>query len=311
MVALTLQFELLPAILPGLASAQAGSFANGQAAIAGISSGAANVVLTGKPKAFLTGFGQGFLSFGGGIAIRAVIGGAFSEIRGGSFKSGFLSAGFTAAALPFAPRNVWSGAAFSAAVGGTASILGGGKFADGAVTGAFAYAPANLATRSRAFPLEGDEDSSAISDAKARQEIFNEGKKGLIESGLLPEKQKVIFRNRFAVFKRAADGTIVRNSVRTFDTFAKAQAAVDYSKSIFLLNGRCCSNDTITIYAGATNVRTSITIGEFGETMSVDYRPVLAVQFTILHELQHYKGVGYGRGAEGRINRKVHRLLGQ
>jgi len=54
-------------------------------------------------------------------------------VRGGSFSSGFLSAGFTAAATPYAPGNTWGGAAFSAVVGGAGSVLGGGKFTDGAL----------------------------------------------------------------------------------------------------------------------------------------------------------------------------------
>ena len=131
------------------------------AIVSGIGGGLSNVVLTGKPKAFLTGFGQGFATFGVGHGIfgggglikgstafgkpayfgkavaHGVVGGAFSEVRGGRFKSGFLAAGFSSAAAPLAPQNVWGGVAFSAVAGGTGSVLGGGKFADGAVTGAF------------------------------------------------------------------------------------------------------------------------------------------------------------------------------
>jgi hypothetical protein len=68
------------------------------------------------------------------------VGGAFAEIRGGSFRSGFLAAGFSSAVAPLAPSgDAWRAAAFHAAAGGVGSVLGGGKFADGAVTGAFAY----------------------------------------------------------------------------------------------------------------------------------------------------------------------------
>jgi RHS repeat-associated protein len=141
----------------------------------GISSGVTNVIATGKPKAFLSGFGQGLAVYGvghglfGGVGENArgffgvtayessqfgsaayvgkavahgVVGGAFSAIRGGSFKSGFLAAGFSSAVAPFGPdplTQLWKGAAFSAAAGGVGSVLGGGKFADGAVTGAFTY----------------------------------------------------------------------------------------------------------------------------------------------------------------------------
>ncbi len=155
-IALTLQFELLPIIYSGpLFGSQ---FLTG-AVTAGISGGVSNVVLTGKPKSFLTGFGQSFATFGVGHGIFAkanvafgkpgyfgkaiahgVVGGAFAEVRGGSFKSGFLAAGFSSAAAPLGPQgSLWKGAAFHAAVGGAGSVLGGGKFADGAVTGAFTY----------------------------------------------------------------------------------------------------------------------------------------------------------------------------
>lgn len=172
-VAVTLQFELLPAILPETIF---GSEFLAGAVTAGISGGVSNVVLTGKPKAFLSGFGQGFATFGVGHGIFAkvntsfgsagyfgkavahgVVGGAFAEIRGGSFRSGFLAAGFSAAAAPLAPSNIWAGAAFSAAVGGAGSILGGGKFADGAVTGAFTYLFNEIALRKNLADALGEQ----------------------------------------------------------------------------------------------------------------------------------------------------------
>jgi len=152
--------HFLPAILGfGNAGALAAgnlTFTQG-AIVSGISGGLSNVVATGKPKAFLSGFGQAVATFGvghglfkGGAAFgsakwagkavaHGVVGGAFAEIRGGSFKSGFLAAGFSSAAAPLGPQGTWSGAAFNAAVGGVGSVLGGGKFADGAVTGAFTF----------------------------------------------------------------------------------------------------------------------------------------------------------------------------
>ena len=157
-VALTLQFELLPALIAG-PSATFGSLSTfAQVVVTGISGGVSNVITTGRPKAFLTGFGQAVATFGvghglfkGGAAFgsakwagkavaHGVVGGAFAEIRGGSFKSGFLAAGFSSAVAPFGPQgSLWKGAVFHAAVGGVGSVLGGGKFADGAVTGAFTY----------------------------------------------------------------------------------------------------------------------------------------------------------------------------
>ncbi len=135
--AITLQFYILPTLLPGLATATIGNFAVGKAVIAGISSGVGNVIVTGKPKAFLAGFGQAVATFGvghglfkGDIAFgsakwagkavaHGVVGGAFAEIRGGSFKSGFLAAGFSSAVAPLGPSDgSWKGAAFGALSGG-------------------------------------------------------------------------------------------------------------------------------------------------------------------------------------------------
>lgn len=73
------------------------------------------------------------------IAVHGLAGGLSSEIQGGSFKSGFLSAGFTNAV---GATGAIDGTKFeqgfqAAIIGGTASVIGGGKFANGAITGAF------------------------------------------------------------------------------------------------------------------------------------------------------------------------------
>ncbi len=77
----------------------------------------------------------------GKIAAHGVAGGLMSEMQGGSFKSGFLAAGFTQGASElglFDNLGSRSANAIGAAiVGGTASVIGGGKFANGAMTGAF------------------------------------------------------------------------------------------------------------------------------------------------------------------------------
>jgi RHS repeat-associated protein len=166
--AFALQFYALPALAGAgpVGVGGFGAFAATQpltaAVISGVSAGVSNVILTGKPKSFLSGFGQGVATFGVGSAFsgatgasgalsktvaHGVVGGAFSEVRGGSFKSGFLAAGFSSAAgnLDFGsvPANVVRSAVF----GGAGSVLGGGKFADGAVTGAFTYVLNDLGHR--------------------------------------------------------------------------------------------------------------------------------------------------------------------
>lgn len=81
---------------------------------------------------------------------HGVAGGGMSVLRGGKFKDGFESAGFSQVmevtagyrrlGVSSAPRGAAGfakNAAISAVVGGTASKLVGGKFANGAITGAF------------------------------------------------------------------------------------------------------------------------------------------------------------------------------
>ncbi|MEZ5892445.1 MAG: RHS repeat-associated core domain-containing protein [Parvularculaceae bacterium] len=153
------QYELLPTIIPG--SSPAAVFLNG-AITNGITGGIASVVVTGRPKAFLAGFGQAFATYGvghglfpgnpvtgkvkfgsgahlGRIVGHGVIGGSFAEIHGGKFSAGFSAAAFTSAAGPVIPEDYWGGFAVSVAIGGTGSVIGGGKFEDGAVTAAFVY----------------------------------------------------------------------------------------------------------------------------------------------------------------------------
>ena len=153
----------------------------GPLAVHGIAGGVSNVIVTGKPKSFLVGFGRGVVSAGvgsfvggagaSGIAGRAlahgVSGGAFAEVTGGDFGPGFLAgaAGSLGGEINVG-ESVWAGTAVASVTGGTASVLGGGKFADGAVTGAFAYLGNQAATGAR----ENLRNSRSLS-----QEAFGSG----------------------------------------------------------------------------------------------------------------------------------------
>ena len=89
----------------------------------------------------LHGMDPGF----GKVLAHGAVGGMMSEMQGGSFKSGFLAAGFTQGASQLGLFNnlgdpsTWNGRAENAVgaaiVGGAASVIGGGKFANGAMTG--------------------------------------------------------------------------------------------------------------------------------------------------------------------------------
>jgi RHS repeat-associated protein len=75
------------------------------------------------------------------IAAHGAAGGTLSELQGGNFGHGFVSAGVTQAVSPSIGtiRNVPMQAVASAAIGGTASKLAGGSFSNGAATAAFQY----------------------------------------------------------------------------------------------------------------------------------------------------------------------------
>lgn len=86
-------------------------------------------------------------AFAGKVAAHGVAGGVMSELQGGKFGHGFVSAGLTQAfsgkidtigngSIEAMPARVMA----AAVVGGTASAVTGGKFANGAITGAFSRA---------------------------------------------------------------------------------------------------------------------------------------------------------------------------
>nr|WP_256096858.1 RHS repeat-associated core domain-containing protein [Pseudoalteromonas luteoviolacea] len=87
---------------------------------------------------------SGFWETGGAahIGAHALTGGVISELQGGKFGHGFLSAGLTKGAQVaglVSMDNIVIGTAQSMVVSGTISKLTGGKFANAAVTGAFQY----------------------------------------------------------------------------------------------------------------------------------------------------------------------------
>ncbi|MGI2028346.1 RHS repeat-associated core domain-containing protein [Endozoicomonas acroporae] len=97
-----------------------------------------------------TGSNATFWMRQGGVAhigTHAITGGVISELQGGKFGHGFISAGFT----KFATSNItwaanddkWAGVAkrtsVASLIGGTTSALTGGKFANGARTAAMAH----------------------------------------------------------------------------------------------------------------------------------------------------------------------------
>jgi hypothetical protein len=76
------------------------------------------------------------------IGAHALAGGIMSDLQGGKFGHGFISAGFTkwiGKAWTLNSENVLGNSLKQALVGGTVSTLTGGKFANGAYTAALQY----------------------------------------------------------------------------------------------------------------------------------------------------------------------------
>ncbi|WP_125783917.1 hypothetical protein [Pseudoalteromonas rubra] len=119
-----------------------------------------SMVVDGKWEllAEMQNYGGNFLTSGQiakVIAAHAVVGGVMADLQGGKFGHGFLSAGFTKAAMGSYVNGKTSlgNAVKSALIGGTASVVSGGKFANGAVTGAFQYS-LNWATKAHNYLLD-------------------------------------------------------------------------------------------------------------------------------------------------------------
>jgi hypothetical protein len=135
-----------------LAALKAGAVGTAYA-IAGVTGFLSGAVTTGSLKGALTGaftsmafLGVGQATMGAHKAIKAlahgVTGGIISDLQGGKFGHGFISAGLTKGAqvAGMISSKLIEGAIASAVLGGTISKITGGKFANGAITAAFQFA---------------------------------------------------------------------------------------------------------------------------------------------------------------------------
>jgi RHS repeat-associated protein len=130
---------------------------------------------------------NGFLGFGhvaSAFISHGLVGGLTSELGGGSFGSGFLSAGIgSLAPVPTGKltlENVTVGTAEAAVLGGVGSVLGGGKFQNGAETGAFGYLFNEIADRIKVAQEEEENSRRGLFDeffdptAELRQNLWNQ-----------------------------------------------------------------------------------------------------------------------------------------
>ena len=118
-------------------------YANGGSLLDGVKAGA----ISGAQSYVFSSIGASGLDITGKIFAHAIAGGVFSELQGGKFGHGFVSAGLTKAFTTYANFDYSDGSAeavigrttIAAIVGGTISELTGGKFANGATTAAIAH----------------------------------------------------------------------------------------------------------------------------------------------------------------------------
>jgi RHS repeat-associated protein len=130
--------------------AEIGKLGLGMAAGWGAAAGAASgFVSTGSLRGALSGAisGAAFGAIGasglGGVesfAVSGLAGGILSDVQGGKFGHGFVSAGIGVMAGGRFGQNPYAQVIGAAVVGGTISAVTGGKFANGAVGAAFAAA---------------------------------------------------------------------------------------------------------------------------------------------------------------------------
>jgi len=116
------------------------------------------------------------------VAAHAAAGGVLTELQGGKFGHGFVSAGITVALSPAISKvggrgmkGIATRAALSATLGGTVSKLTGGKFANGAATSAFQQLfaatifSASAPREATEHVLQGaEEDATAIEELRAK-----------------------------------------------------------------------------------------------------------------------------------------------
>ena len=102
--------------------------------------------MTGGAAGFVgasSAFGTVGTTTPGRVVAHGVVGGAASEVSGGSFKSGFASSAFTKSVSSriegMTENNPLAGGIAASVVGGTASVLSGDKFSNAAMTTDFQY----------------------------------------------------------------------------------------------------------------------------------------------------------------------------
>lgn len=111
--------------------------------------------------------------FASNVALSSVAGGVMSDLQGGKFGHGMVSAGLSTAASPaFDHISMPAGQVVVAAIiGGTASSITGGRFANGAVTAAFAFASSSIMRQATAPSGDIPLDLSGVPTDELRSQM--------------------------------------------------------------------------------------------------------------------------------------------
>jgi hypothetical protein len=276
----------------------------GGGAAAGFVSGA---ISTGSLRGALQGAFSGAL-FGaiggaglgkfGAFAASGVAGGIMSDLQGGKFGHGFISAGVGAVAGGAFGKAPMARIIGSAIVGGTLSKITGGKFANGALTAAFAAAlRADWGTQADAsVPATG----SGSGD-------FEKAKKELLKRGLITDestKDLIDKTDTAALLPRAIDvSKLMDDDFKFVSSWEEATELVN-SGAWQHVDG-AHSGGKMSIYMSAGKPSDSVWL--YGPAASGFGRGVKLTGYqnmieTIHHEHMHYSGVSNHIGSMNRVS---------
>ncbi|WP_276755497.1 RHS repeat-associated core domain-containing protein [Pseudoalteromonas marina] len=281
----------------------AGALIGGGAA-AGFVSGA---ITTGNLRGALQGAfsgalfgaigGAGLGKFGAFVA-SGVAGGVMSDLQGGKFGHGFISAGVGAVAggaFGKAPINRIIG---SAVVGGTLSKITGGKFANGALTAAFAAAL--RADYSSEASGRGKIDFSTEGTSKERQQRFTQVKSG---------ERRVEFKDFYLGTETSADGsksTVEFTNADEFQSWLADSPAGVRRGWTDAVHTNYLVTDKIVLYRSAVMGFSGTKYLPDGASFTRNFSPIENGHVTLGHEIAHRFGIDTGNNAVSHSTANLH-----
>jgi RHS repeat-associated protein len=282
----------------------------GWGAAAGAASG---FVSTGSLRGALSGaisgaafgaIGASGLSGVESFAASGLTGGLLSDIQGGKFGHGFVSAGIGAAAGGRFGQNPYAQVIGAAIVGGTISAVTGGKFANGAVGAAFA---ATLMANWGSDTNQSDAATSSVGEP----DFDNEGtpaERATLASKITSGMNDTKFEDYYLGVQTNPDGSVMERKfydVNEFQDWLKSGSNVTRS----FVNGRTrqINHKLLGVTVSVSHVITlyrSAVVG-FSGTFYLPGNVSLSGSFSAVehghiifgHELSHRSGIEVGNNA--------------